>query len=293
MRRLWNWAIIPLALGLAGCAQPRRSGLIPAGARYTIGAPFQAGGEWRYPRVIDHYDQQGLAMIIPPGHDAATADGEAFHQRGLMAQSPVLPLPSLVRVTNLVNGRQLTVRVNDRGPAVPGRVLAVTRKVADLLGFPPDGVVQARARLLLDRSAALQAQLGEGPHLTAAPVAAVRQQALPPPGMPGEANPAFATASPKAVDFAMAPIRLSGRVTQGQPDPGLLYVEIGGFGTRRDALAMLSRVAGFDATTIPEAGETRETYALRLGPYPSVAAADAALRAVLARGVTDPEIIVR
>ena len=232
-------------------------------------------------------------MIIPRGHAAATADGETFHQRGLMAQSPVLPLPSLVRVTNLVNGRQLTLRVNDRGPAVPGRILAITRKVAGLLGLPPGGVVEVRVRLLSGRSAALQAQLGEGPHLTAAPVAAVQQAALPPPQ--GAAGQAELAAAPGAQEpgFAALPITLSGRVIQAMPDPGPLYVEIGGFGTRRDAASMLGRLSGFPATVLPEAGTNRETYAVQLGPYHKVTAADAALRAVLARGVTDPEIVVR
>jgi rare lipoprotein A len=259
-----------------------------------LGDPFQAGGEWHYPRVFAHYDQTGLAMIIPAGHAAAAADGEAFHQRGLMAQSPVLPLPSLVRVTDLVNGRRLTLRVNDRGPAMPGRILAVTRKVAGLLGFPSGGVAEVRVRLLSARSAVLQGQLGEGPHLTAAPVAAVQQTALlPPPGAAGQAGLAAAGPPAQHPQFTALPTVLSGRVTHTMPGPGPLYVEIGGFGTRRDAFSMLGRLSGFSATILPEAGTTRETYAVQLGPYHKVAAADAALRAVLARGVADPEIIVR
>jgi rare lipoprotein A len=291
--RLRSWYSLALAFGLTGCVHPRERGPAPTGARYVVGYPYQAGGEWRYPRVFDHYDRTGLAMVIPPGHAAATADGEAFHQRGLIAQSPVLPLPSLVRLTNLVNGRSLTLRVNDRGPAVPGRILAVTRKVAARLGFPRQRVVEARVRLLAGRSAALQAQLGQGPHLTAAPVAAVRQEALPPAGMAGEAKAASVTRMLKPANFAILPTTLSGRVRQGTPDPGPLYVGIGGFGSRRDAFAMLDRLSGLAGSVTLETGTTRALYMVQLGPYHSVAAADAALRAVLARGVTDPEIIVR
>ncbi|HET9147198.1 MAG TPA: RlpA-like double-psi beta-barrel domain-containing protein [Acetobacteraceae bacterium] len=282
---------------LAGCNFRReRHGPAPTGAHYLIGEPFQAGGEWHYPRAFNEYDGTGLATVIPPGHEAATADGEAFHQGGLMAQSPVLPLPSLVRIANLVNGRALTVRVNDRGPAVPGRIVAVTRKVASLLGFPPDGVVEVRVELLAARSAALQAELGEGPHLTAAPVASVQSAALPPPpGASGDAgaSPTAAPSQPAAIRMPAESTALSGIIHQSAPAPGPLYVEMGGFGTARDAWSLRDRLPDMTGSVVPEAASSRTLYAVRLGPYHSVAAADAALRSVLARGIVDPEIVVR
>ena len=64
-----------------------------------------------------------------------TVDNETYDPNALAAASPVLPLPSIVTITNLVNGRSMDVRVNDRGPAIPGRVIAVTPRVASLLGF--------------------------------------------------------------------------------------------------------------------------------------------------------------
>jgi rare lipoprotein A len=286
-------------LALAGCVHKHiRPGPPPTGAHYVIGYPYQADGEWHYPRAVDAYDRTGLATIIPPGHDAATTDGEAYDPDGLMAQSPVLPLPSLVRVTNLVTGRSLTVRVNDRGPATAGRIIAVTRKAAALLGFPSTGVVEIRVQLLADRSSALQTALGAGPHLTAAPVAGVQASALPPPpgaaGAAGSADlitPSTATTSqPQPQTQTNAP--LSGIVHLVPPDPGPLYVEIGGFGAGRDAETILDRLAGMPGTVVPQPREGRTLYAVKLGPYRSVATADAALHQVLARGIPDPEIIV-
>jgi len=279
---------------LAGCAhKPPRPGPAPTGAHYTIGYPFEAGGEWHYPRAFGAYDETGLAAVIPPGHEAATTDGEAFHQSGLMAQSPVLPLPSLVTLTNLVNGRSLTVRVNDRGPATPGRIIAVTRAVASRLGFPASGVVEIRVKLLESRSSALQSALGAGPHLTPAPVAGVEASALPPP--PGVAGSAGTTRPTNAPVTAAAPPTAagpSGIVHTTTPDPGPLYVEIGGFGSGGDAQSTLYRLQGLPGGVVPQSSEGRTLYAVKLGPYHSVAAADAALRAVLARGVPDPEITV-
>lgn len=289
--------ILPLAgaaLVLAGCVQhPKRPGPAPTGARYMIGNPYAAGGQWHYPRAFGTYDRTGLATVIPHGHAAATTDGEAFHQTGLMAQSPVLPLPSLVRITNLVNGRSLTVRVNDRGPAMPGRIIAVTRKVARLLGFPAGGVVEVRVHLRPRRSSALQMALGAGPHLIAAPVVPVEASALPPPpGAAGSAGVASPARSVTTAPSAAPALALSGVVRQGTPDPGPLYVEMGGFGSDGDAQALLFRLAGMSGEVAPHSRAGRTRYAVRLGPYRSVAAADAALRQVLQRGVPDPEIVV-
>ncbi|MCW8308278.1 SPOR domain-containing protein [Acidiphilium sp. PA] len=292
-------ACLPLlaALALTGCVHKRiRTGPPPTGAHYLIGNPYQADGEWHYPRAVDTYDRTGLATVIPPGHDAATADGEAYDPEGLMAQSPILPLPSLVRVTNLVNGRTLTVRVNDRGPATAGRILAVSRKVASLLAFPPTGVVEVRVTLLAGRSAALQAALGAGPHLTAAPVAGVQSAALPPPpgaaGSAGPITPAAHTPVARLTRTAAATASPSGVVHTVPPDPGPLYVEIAGFGTGSDAQQTLDRLAGLPGSVVPQSREGRTLYAVELGPYHSVASADAALHQVLARGVPDPEITV-
>lgn len=289
--------ILTIAPALAGCNYAhKRAGAAPTGPHYLVGYPYQAGGEWHYPHTFNDYDVTGLAMVIPPDHQAATTNGEAFHQRGLMAQSPVLPLPSLVRITNLVNGRALTVRINDRGPEMPGRVVAVTRKVASLLSFPPDGVVEVRVELLAGQSAALQAELGEGPHLTAAPVAGVQFAALPPPpGSAGNTSTSSSSAAPQPAIF-QAPTEsttLSGVVHQTTPDPGPLYVEMGGFGSARDARSLRDRLGDMPGWVVPQPTPSRTLYAVQLGPYHSVAAADAALRSVLARGIADPEIVVR
>ncbi|MGC9270867.1 RlpA-like double-psi beta-barrel domain-containing protein [Acidiphilium sp.] len=294
---LWPATLVLLALALSGCVHKRiRPGAAPTGAHYTIGNAYFAAGEWHYPRTFDAYDRTGLATIIPPGHEAATTDGEAFHQSGLMAQSPVLPLPSLVRVTNLTNGRTLVLRVNDRGPPIPGRIIAVSRKAATLLGFPRSGVVEIRVKLRVRRSTALQTALGAGPRPIAAPVASVQAAALPPP--PGAAGVAGTTGliSPTSAAPTTAPrspdAPLSGAVTVEPPDPGPLYVEIAGFGSVNDAQSLRARLAGLPGNVVPQPREGRTLYAVKLGPYRSVATADAALRQVLARGIPDPEIIV-
>ncbi len=296
MRRL---IILLLPLALAGCGlfAHQRGGPPPGAVHAVLGAPYQADGLWHYPRDFSHYRRTGLAVVIPPGHGAATLDGEAFHQDGLSAQSQVLKLPSLVRVTNLANGRSLTVRVNDRGPAQPGRVLAVTRKVAALLGIHANGVAEVRVRLLAVRSAALRASLaqGHGAPAHAVPVGDVQASSLaPPPGAAGQAGPVQgAVTATNAGHLPNVATGLSGIVRQGQPDPGPLYVEIPGFGSVDGAAGIRARLGAMAGAIVPQTKGGQTLFAIMLGPYGSVAAADAALQATSAQGVADPEITVR
>src|SRR5262245_27499003 len=94
----------------------------PAGpVTYKIGDPYQIGGVWYYPKVDYTYDQTGIASWYGPGFDGkATANGEIYDQNALTAAHNTLPLPTVVRVTNLENGRAIELRINDRGPFAHG-----------------------------------------------------------------------------------------------------------------------------------------------------------------------------
>jgi len=75
-------------------------------------------------------------------HGRRTANGEIFGAYYLTAASPVLPIPSYARVTNLENGRSVLVRINDRGPYMQGRVADVSYQTASVLGFVNKGSAQ-------------------------------------------------------------------------------------------------------------------------------------------------------
>jgi rare lipoprotein A len=185
----------------------------------------------------------------------------------------------------------MDVRVNDRETDNPGRVIAVTPKVASLLGFPEDGVVEVEVALKVQQSAALDAALGQGPKLTAAPVAGITAQSLGPPGSSGGAMQDLTPQS--SVAASGDPGALAGTVTAVQPSPGPLYVQIPGFGRPSDAEAAMEPLYGMNAVIVPAFGGDRTLYNVRIGPYHTVADADAALQTLLQRGVSDPEIIVR
>jgi rare lipoprotein A len=274
---------------LAGCSH-QLAGPPPTGATFTVGDAYQSQGEWLYPRVFNSYDMTGLSALAL-GQYQATADGEAYDPDAIAAASPVLQLPCIVTLTNLENGFSMDVRVNDRGPDNPGRIIAVTPKVASLLGFPEDGVTEVEVTLKVQQSAALDAELGQGPKLTAAPVAGITAQSLGPPGSAGGATQDLTPAQNTAT--GPAPGIVPGTVTAGQPSPGPLFVQIPGFGRPRDAQAVMDELYGLNAEIVPAFGGDRTLYNVRIGPYNTVADADAALQTLLQRGVSDPEIIVR
>jgi len=274
---------------LSGCAH-QLAGPPPTGPAFTVGNAFQSQGEWLYPRVFNSYDVTGLSELAV-GDNQATADGEAYDPDAIAAASPVLQLPCIVTITNLVNGYTMDVRVNDRETDNPGRIIAVTPKVASLLGFPEDGVVEVEVALKVQQSAALDAALGQGPKLTAAPVAGITAQSLGPPGSSGGAVQDLTPQSGAA--SGPDPGALSGTVTTVPPSPGPLYVQIPGFGRPSDAEAAMQQLYGLNAVIVPAFGGDRTLYNVRVGPYHTVADADAALQTLLQRGVSDPEIIVR
>ncbi len=284
-------AALAILLACNSCVQ-KQSPTASGPPKFFIGNPYQLGGEWQYPQDFANYDVTGLSAPAAATAGQITVDNETYDPNALAAASPVLPLPSIVTITNLVNGRSLDVRVNDRGPAIPGRVIAVTPRVANLLGFPDDGVVEVEVVLNVQKSAALDAALGQGPKLTAAPQAGIQAQSLPPPGG-GPSGPTQNLSVPTAETGATDPGALSGVVTQGTPSPGPLYVQIPGFGRARDADGELQQLYGLPAHVVPVFGGDRTLYAIKIGPYHAVADADAALALALQRGVVNPEIIVR
>jgi rare lipoprotein A len=127
---------------------------------YKVGNPYQVEGKWYYPKVDLSYDERGVASWYGPNFDGRkTANGEVFDMTLISAAHKTLPMPSVVRVTNLENGRSLIIRLNDRGPFVRGRIIDLSRRAAELLGFSNKGTAMVHVRLLQDESrrAALEA----------------------------------------------------------------------------------------------------------------------------------------
>jgi rare lipoprotein A len=142
--------LLPFALSLlvAACAsQPKPAARAPALPGVKIGKPYQVFGRTHVPRDDRGYQETGIASWYGPNfHARPTANGEIYNQDDLTAAHRTLPMPSWVEVTNLDNGRQLTVRINDRGPFVGDRIIDLSRRSAQLLGVDGPGLARVRVR---------------------------------------------------------------------------------------------------------------------------------------------------
>ncbi len=209
--------IVALGFVLAGCASsgPQFSGNHHARHRgqpiYRID-PYQVKGVWYTPRADYNYDETGTASWYGPGFDQqATADGEIYDMNQLSAAHKTLPLPSVVQVTNLQNGRALRLRVNDRGPFVDGRIIDLSRRAAQLLGFESSGTAAVRVKILKDESiqVAEAAMRGESGHVLVAQV---------PQAAPSEPALAARTESRPTTQVALAgPLSLRAAEVVGTP----------------------------------------------------------------------------
>ena len=96
-------------------------------------------------KPADTFVQVGLASWYGSFHAGQrTASGEAFDPDAMTAAHRTLPLGTLVRVTNIANGRTVTVRINDRGPRDRSRIIDLSRSAAQALGFVADGVMKVK-----------------------------------------------------------------------------------------------------------------------------------------------------
>ncbi len=279
---------------LAGCG-PRKAANAPA-PHYTVGTAYEAGGVWRYPAEDFRLDATGIAAVLPD-RTGLTADGEAYDGAAMAAAHPTLQLPAIARVTNLETGLQALVRVNDRGPANPARLIGLTRGAARRLGIPPDSPARVRVQIESGPSQALQGAMpGGAAGVAAAPRGAVTSETLEPLSGVGRSSrgrsaAAAVPAAVPALDADVVPGRLPDTVVQVEAAPGQLWIRAGEFGLRRYADQVSSRLGGLARVEAARAGRG-QVFRVRAGPYGDVAAADMALDRAVRAGLTDAHIVV-
>lgn len=308
------------ALILAGCAgSPSGPGGPRTGGYYKVGKPYQIKGVWYYPAEDYSYSETGIASWYGPGfHARTTANGETYDQMDLTAAHRTLPMPSLVRVTNLDNGRSIVVRVNDRGPFANNRIIDMSQRGAQLLGYDRAGTAKVRVQILADESRALAeaARRGETPPVLTAQVdtntAPPVQAAAARPSVPvGEVPPPAPSASrPSGITVAELPPSVTARVPGKTENDGRfmpapvvssvpvkgknrIYVQAGAFSVAENAQKLSGRLGAIgNASVSPATVNGRQFYRVRVGPLDDVDRADAVLNQVIQSGLTDAKIVV-
>ncbi len=235
---------------LAACSSGPRPGgsagdaqVTPAVRGYKVGKPYQIKGKWYYPEVDYSYVEDGIASWYGPGfHGKQTANGETYDMNDLTAAHRTLPMPSVVRVTNLENGRSLKLRVNDRGPFARERIIDVSRRASQLLGFHLQGTTPVRVEIVEDESRMMAAALGVPSDMAwvqahqgapaAAPAAAAPVVELAAADQPA-ADAALPVEAGATASFAVADAVAAAEAAQPEPaasaaaDPAPVPVEIG------------------------------------------------------------------
>ena len=271
MKRTKIKLLILLALVfLNGCASkgtPELSGLSPQaqavvirnyGGVYKIGNPYKIMGKWYYPKEDYKYSEVGMASWYGEDfHAKKTANGEVYDMNTLTAAHRTLPLPSIVKVTNLENGRSLVLRVNDRGPYAKERIIDISKRGAQLLGYKTKGITKVRVEILADESKALKAALlgQEVPEVSNIKV--------------------MKTASSEANSTNTA-----------------YYVQAGSFSQKDLADDLCSRLSKFGKSNVKEALVSGATfYRVRVGPFSYSEEAEVMLGKIRNYGIYDARIV--
>lgn len=292
MRAFRLITVLAAGASLAACAtiEPRyasRPGAKPppsgGAGGYKVGKPYQVAGRWYVPREQPDYDEVGVGSWYGDAfHMKATANGELFDMNAATAAHTTLPLPSVVEVTNLENGRKIQVRVNDRGPFVDNRIIDLSREAARQLGYERNGIAKVRVRYLgpaplLGRDAGLRYASAPATLSPAANDGALVEIAA---GLPARPEPVAAAALPSVPTAAVAAA-------------GGLRIQAGAFASEGNAQRAVSQLSAAGAAVIEPLQRADGVTLYRvLLPAPADEAAAYALRDRVAEiGFADARVV--
>lgn len=231
------------------------------GGTYKVGKPYKIMGKWYYPEEDYNYSEVGMASWYGADfHAKTTANGERYDMNSLTAAHRTLPLPSIVKVTNLENGRSLVLRVNDRGPYAKGRIIDVSKRASQLLGFHTQGTTKVRVEIMAKESKALKAAL-------------------------------LGEECPDDVEVAEQTPVVQTEVVQSYPK-GSYFVQAGSYSQEEGAQSVAARLDEVGNTNIYYVNVNGQNYyRVRVGPFGSEQEAKTALNKVQYSGIYDAKIV--
>lgn len=235
------------------------------GGHRKTGKPYRIAGKTYYPLESSAgYDRTGIASWYGRDfHGKKTANGERYDMHALSAAHKTLPLPTLVRVTNLENGRSIVVRINDRGPFVKSREIDLSYAAAKALGYDKKGTTRVRVQALDGSRTAV----------------ASSHQPVTTPTTASAAKP--------------APILQSKSMQSEPPIPGM-YVQLGAFGqtSNADRLRNTLKIEYPSVRVQPFMSNMRRLYRVRIGPYSDVRNIESTVLNLQEKGYNDAIVII-
>jgi len=241
-----------------------------------IGKPYQVAGIWYYPAENADYDEVGYASWYGDAfHGGPTANGEIFDMHMVGAAHKTLPLPSYAEVTALDTGRTVLVRINDRGPFVPNRIIDLSRRAAEQLGIDRQGVARVRVKRVYP---------GDADRLALRSGRAAAERA----SLSGTELAALDTRFQRWLAEQSKPVLVAVQSAEAQIFSASLiggyFVQVGAYGDRLRADTLASQLGG----SIDAAGNV---YRVRIGPYFDEGTALAALARAQGQGYQDARLI--
>ena len=241
---------------------------------YKIGEPYQINGISYRPEENYNYKEVGIASWYGPDfHKGITANGETYNMHLLTAAHRTLPLPSIVKVTNLDNGKSVVVRVNDRGPFVNNRIIDLSKAAAEKLDFIDRGTAKVRVEILADESKELKKNIlaNGGKLVDGAPIPDYQEQTdtteaivLTPDAVVIEEETAVSSSTVNDEPL-YSPNKKQPAV---QSVGGNYYIQAGAFSKQENALAVQKRLSSFGNVSIQNLEKNTGTiYRVRIGPY--------------------------
>lgn len=271
-------------------AKPQPSLPVPAG--YKLGNAYLVEGVRYFPRFDPNYSETGIASWYgEPFHGRDTANGERYDMNELTAAHKTMPMPSTARVTNLENGRTLMLRVNDRGPFVTGRIIDISRRGAQLLGFYGKGTAKVRVEFIEFAPLTVIAD-SEQPkrRLDTEEVVAIQSE-------PTAERPAITSQYLDAPETELGSSGNDELSSTLEPENGTtltgMFVQVGAFAERANAVNLARRLSGLSRSVISAANiNGRTLFRVRMGPIADLEQADHLLAKVIGAGHGDARLIV-
>ena len=264
---------------------------------YKVGKPYRIKNTWYYPAEDFDYTETGIASWYGPKfHGRRTANGETFDMNTLTAAHRTLPMPSLVRVINLSNGRSLLLRVNDRGPFARNRIIDVSRRAAQLLGFQRQGTARVRVEIVADESqqmklTAMNGKIAPREKIVAGPVPPEIVVSQPLDGQGTINKPVTRTAT------RMPPITAPNRPVTVEKVPvggdNRMFVQAGAYIDYANASRVRTRLSQHGPAWLSETRVGRQKfYRVRIGPMQTLERADNVLDRLISSGFPRARIVV-
>ena len=253
---------------------------------YKIGTPYKINGKWYYPAVDYDYEEIGIASWYGPGfHGKKTANGEIFDQNKVSAAHRTLPMPSVVRVTNLDNGKVLPkVRVNDRGPFAGNRIIDLSKKAAQELGFVNTGIAKVKVEILENESRE-HALVNSGNKITQVQSAEIKEIKKTEIANNFEKHKILKKEKQKSQneDFDEQNSILSNKQ---------LAIQVGAFTDHRNAKSLTQKLSDFQAYIERTFVNNKYLYRVRIGPIESLNLAENIKKKLFELGYTASHLIV-